>query len=142
MACASRTSSWPFCSSEPTLSRPTVGRVGAVHRVVEGRAHDRELDQLLGVALDVGVDVQHRRDALHRRPAGHDRRALQVAAHAQDQLGDRHQGAGVAGRDAGGGLAGPDRLDGVPQAGALAPAHGLGGLLLHGDGLVGVAHLD
>ncbi len=50
-AWASRTSSWPFMSSEPTFSRPTVGR-GSPRRArrVEGLAHDGELDQLRGVA--------------------------------------------------------------------------------------------
>ena len=64
MRCASRTSSWPFMSSEPTLSRPTVGLGHAVDGAVEGLAHDGELDQLLGVAVDVGADVQHGGDAL------------------------------------------------------------------------------
>ena len=97
---ASRTSSWPFMSSEPTLSMPTLGRLPAPSApcdgAVEGLAHDGELDQLRGVAVDVGAHVEHGGDAAQRRPAGHDRRPLQPARHAQEQLGDGHQGAGVA----------------------------------------------
>ena len=58
------------------------------------------------------------------------------------QLGDRHQRAGVAAGDGGGRLAGLHRLDGVPHAGALAAAHGLGGLLVSPDHALGVADLD
>ena len=53
---------------------------------------------------------------------------------AQDQLRHGHEGAGVAGRDGDVGLALVHGVDGEPQAGALAAAQRLAGLVGHGDG--------
>ena len=46
------------------------GRLGhAVGGAMEGLAEDGELDQALGVAIDIGPDVENRGDSLHTRPA-------------------------------------------------------------------------
>ena len=108
---------------------------------MEGRAHHRELQELGGVAFNVRTHVQHGGDAPQGRPARYRRRTLQPAGHAQQQLGNGHQGAGVAARDGGGGLSLLHRLHAVPQAGAFAAAKRLGRLLLAGDHPIGVPHL-
>ncbi|MNJ48139.1 hypothetical protein D3C77_433260 [compost metagenome] len=124
------------------VQQPDRRPLHAMHGGLERFAHDGELDQLARIAADVGPDVQNGGEAALGGPTGDDGGALQpIDRHAQDEFGYRHQGAGVARRDGGLGLAGLDRLDGVPQARALAPAHGLGGLFVHGDNLVRVADL-
>jgi hypothetical protein len=73
---------------------------------VDGRdqraAHHRELQQVLGGAVDVGAEVQHGGVAaeLVRHHRG-DRRAVDALERLQHVARHRHQRAGVAGRDAG-----------------------------------------
>ena len=110
----------------------------AVHRAMKGLADNGEFDQALGVAVDIGANIQHRLDALGRRPARHQGRALEAGHHAQNQLGDSHQRASVAGGDGGVRPALANRLHRIPQAGALAAAHGLGGFLVRADDQVGM----
>ena len=101
MRWASRTSSWPFSSSEPTLSRPTVGRVEPCTARWKAAPMMANSTSRCGVAVDVGADVEHGRAASQRRPVGDEGGPVQVGRHAQDQHGDRHQRAGVAGGDRG-----------------------------------------
>ena len=124
--CASRTSSCPFTSSEPTLRMPTVGRQGSAAPgspwTAQWKASPRmaNCDQHRGVAVDVGAHVQHGGDAAQGRPARDDGGAVQRAHGAQLQLADGHQGAGVAAADRRLRLARLHRRHGVPEAGALA----------------------
>ena len=114
----------------------------AVRRTVKRLAHDGEFHQPLGVAVDVGADVQKGGHRPRGGDRGDQRRALQIGAHPQNQLGHRHQGAGVASRYRRDGLPLAQRLDGVPHRSALAASQRLGGFLVHTDDAVSVADLD
>ena len=72
----------------------------AVHRRHQRGSHDRELHELLGRAIDVGAQVQHRHDAVARRQLRGDGRAVDAGQRLQHEARDRHQRAGVARRHA------------------------------------------
>ena len=111
----------PLISSTPTLSRPTVGRLDVEHDARHRRAHDREVDEVLGVGADRRADVEHDRFAAQRRPHRRDRRAFDQRHRAQADFGHRHQRAGVAGRNRAIGLAFLDRVDRLPHRGGAPP---------------------
>ena len=100
---ASFTVSLPLMSSSPMFSRPTVGRALPVDRGDQRAAHDGELQQVLGRAIYVRAEVEHRGGTAglvgqQRR----DRGAVDAVERLQHVAGDGHQRAGVSGRDAGG----------------------------------------
>jgi hypothetical protein len=70
--------------------------VDAIHGAGEGHTHDRKLDQLLSIRINVGAKIKHGAHALARRPAGDQRRAAQPLGLAQDEHGQRHQRTGIA----------------------------------------------
>ena len=95
---ASRTGSRPLTSSTPILRSPTVGRFEAKQDARRRRAHDREIDEMLGVRADRGADIEHDQFAAQGRPQCRDRRPLDAREHFEIELRHRHQGAGIAGR--------------------------------------------
>ena len=78
-------------------------------------AHDRQVDQVLGVGADRRADVEDDRFAAQSRPHRGDRRPLDLRHGAQADLGHRHQRAGVASRNRVVGLALLPRLDRLPH---------------------------
>jgi hypothetical protein len=103
------------------------GRLGdAQYRAREDLAHDRELHQVLRVTLGVGAEVEEDRLAAPARHERGDRRALDARERAQHELGERHEGAGVAGGDGGRSLPLLHRVDRKPHAGRAALAQDLG----------------
>jgi len=141
-ACVSLARSWPFCSSEPTLSRPIVGVSRFEEVLGEDRSHDAVLVQVFRLGIDVGPDIQDDAGAFEGR---HHRRDARSAHAFQEQTQTetaRHQGAGVASTDDGVGLLLGQQLP--------AAADGVVGLLsqgdhrafLHADGLGAVKNVD
>ena len=63
----------PLTSSTPTLSRPTVGRSTSNRLRGHGRAHDGEIDIMLGVGADGRADVEN--DGAARAGSARSRRA-------------------------------------------------------------------
>src|SRR5690606_37951441 len=113
--------------------------------VGHGRAQYREIDKLLGIGADGGAHVEHNAFAAYGRPDRCYGRALDVRHRPQAEFRHGHQSAGVAGRDAGVGIAGLDCLDRLPHRGFPALlAKRLAGLVVHAHGDVAmheVAHL-
>ena len=107
-AAAPRTASLPFSSSEPTLSRPTVGSIRP--RTVRAKTSPitRELHQIVGVAFDIGAEIEHHALAAPGREERRDRRPVDPRQRLQHELGHRHQRAGIAGGD--------DAVGAVPSA--------------------------
>ena len=104
------------------------------------RTHDAELHQMLGRAIDVGAEIEHIAAAARRRQDGRDRGPVDARQHLQHEAGDRHQGAGVAGRDRGLGVAGLDQIDRHPHRRVLLAAQRVGRRLVHFDDLAGHLH--
>jgi hypothetical protein len=78
-------------ASSPTLSKPTVGS-----------AHHRKLKQVFGRAVDIGAEVEHGGETvLAMRHHGGDGGAVDAVHRLEHVARHGHQGAGVAGRDAG-----------------------------------------
>ena len=73
------------------------GRGQSEHGAGEHVAHHRELDQVAGVALHVGAEVEHHHVAARRRADRGHRRAVDAGQRLEDDLGERQQRAGVAG---------------------------------------------
>ena len=95
------TTSLPLMSSSPILRSPIVGPVDAFHGGHQRTAHDGKLDELLGRAVDVGAQVQHRGLALLRRQLRSDRRTVDAGQRLEHEASDGHQCAGIAGGYAG-----------------------------------------
>ena len=94
--------SLPLIASSPMLSRPDRRLVLAFDRADQGAAHHGELQQVLGAAVDVGAEVEDGGVAVALvRHHGRDRRPVDAVDGLQHVARDRHQRAGVAGRDAG-----------------------------------------
>ena len=85
-------------SSSPMESRPTRGSVAILPDDLRVHvAHDGELDEVVGVGVDVGADVEQERGgaaAVGRTVASAGRSTPGVA---QDHLGGGHGSSGVAG---------------------------------------------
>src|SRR5471032_2849707 len=107
------------------------------------RTHDGELVQVMRFAIDVGAQVQHigRSIFLVRHDAA-DGRAVDAGHGLEYVARYRHQGAGIAGRDAGLGLAVLDLLDGDAHRRILLAAQGHFERIVHGDLFGGVLHGD
>ena len=114
-----------------------------LHRLEQHRAHDGELVQVMGFAVDVRAQVEHiGRAALHVRQDRADGRTVDVGHGLEHVARDRHQGAGVASRDAGAGLAVLDQFDRDAHRGILLAAQGHFDRIVHGHHFGGVAHHD
>ena len=86
------------------------------HGAGEDVAHQRELHEVLGVAFDVGAEVEHHALAAPGREQRRDRRPVDARQRLQHEFRDRHQRAGVAGRNDAVGAAVGDRIDRQPHA--------------------------
>ncbi|OIQ64435.1 hypothetical protein GALL_540130 [mine drainage metagenome] len=77
------------------------------------RAHHGILQQVFGIGLDVGADVQHHVEAalVARGPKAGDRRAIDAGDLAQPDHRQRHQRAGIARRNAGTGFTAFDQIN-------------------------------
>lgn len=82
-----------------------------IDRLGQGRAHDGELQQVLGRAIDIGAQVEHGRGAPGLVGDGRgNSRTVDAIQRLEHVAGNRHPGAGIARRDAGVGAAVLDRL--------------------------------
>ena len=75
------------------------GLVEAEQDLGEDAAHDGELGEIVGVAFEVGAEVEHHRLAAHGRQERGERRPVRALEHAHGKHRDGEQRAGVAGRD-------------------------------------------
>ena len=98
-----------------------------------GRPHQRELQQVGRVGLDVGADVQHDVEAagIARGPETGDGGAVDAGQLAQPDHRQGHQRAGIAAAHGHRRLMFPHAFDGRPHGGVAAMAHDLAGLVLH-----------
>jgi hypothetical protein len=89
-----------------------LGAFQSQHGACKRRAHYRELHEVGGIAFGVGAQIEHHRFGFqcgqHRRQG----RAINARHGAQREQGHRHQGASVAGRNGGIGLALLHGIDG------------------------------
>ena len=109
----------------------------------QGRArkdvtHQRELHQIVGVAFDIGTEIEHDALAAPRREEGRDRRPVDAGHRFQHEFGDRHQRAGIAGRNDTVGASLRDRLDREPHARTSRRAQGHGRLCVIRDDFFGM----
>ena len=106
-------------------------------------AHEGELDEVFGVGVDVGADVEEKRGvAVGGGQGGGEGGPIDSGEHAEDHLGGGHGGAGVAGGEEAGGLPFADELEADAHAGVAFGADGLGGFVVHADPLGGVDDFD
>ena len=112
------------------------------HGAREGFAHHREIDELVGVAFDVGADVEDHALPAFGRPQRRDRRPRNAFDHPELIHRHRHQRAGVAGGDDDFGLAVLHGFDGAPHAGLASAAKRQARLLIHAHIRLGVTHAD
>ena len=106
----------------------------ALDRRTQHRAHDGELVQVVRLAVDVGAEVEDiGRAALLVRHDRADRRAVDAGHGLEHVARDGHQGAGIAGRDAGVGAAILDGLDRHPHRRILLAAQGHFDRVFHRD---------
>ena len=112
-------------------------------RLDERGAEDGELEQVIGTAVDVGAEVEHRREPapLVRDHAG-DGRPVDAVERLQDETRDRHQGAGVARADADIRAALLHEVDRHAHRRIALGAQRDGDRVVHLDDLVGVNDLD
>ena len=68
-------------------------------RAGEDIAHQRELNEVLVVAFDIGAEIQHHALAAPGRKKRRNCRAVDPRQHLEHEFGDRHQRAGIAGRN-------------------------------------------
>jgi hypothetical protein len=73
----------------------------ALQRAHELRAHDAELEQVLGRRVHVGAEVEDVRAALRRGQDGGDRGPVDSGECLEDEAGDGHERAGIARAHAG-----------------------------------------
>jgi hypothetical protein len=90
-------------SSVPIFSSAT--RPGDAQRLRRHRAHHRELQQVLGTAIDIGAQVEQLAVAFLRRNRRHHRRPINPRQGLEHETRQRHQRPGIAGTDTGLGLA-------------------------------------
>ena len=108
-----------------------------------GRAHDREFDEVAGIALGVRTEIEHHHIILAegRQQCG-ERGSINAGERAQGELGDGHQRTGVAGGDGGMRLAVLHGLDGQPHGAAARLANRLARLVRGSDHAISVENLD
>ncbi len=109
------------------------GTLDAVDGGDQRASHDRELDELLGGAVDVGAQVERRGHAFARRQLRRDGGPVDAGQGLEHEARNRHQGAGVAGRDAS--LRRPvlDEIDGDAHRRILLAAQRACGAFAHFD---------
>src|SRR3569623_134227 len=135
---ASLTSSTPFTSSTPILSRPTVGR--SMSNSTRAIAPPMiASDARWRASPPIEAPTSSTTDC---RPHAGDCRTVNAGQHPQVEARHRHQRTGVPGGHGHIGLAFFYRIKCEPHRGGLAAtAQRLTRLLLHGDGDIGVDHL-
>lgn len=106
-------------------------------------AHEGELDEVLGVGVDVGTDVeQGAGGAGGGGKDGGEGGAVDAGEGAEDHFGGGHGGTGVTGGDEAAGDALADKLEADTHGGVFFGADRGGGLVGHGDPLGGVNDAD
>ena len=140
---ASRVSALPLCSSSPIESRPTRGRFDFEHQARIDLAHQAELLQHLGFAIDIGADIDHNdRSAFVGGKHAGERGTIDAGHFAEHHLGDGHAGAGVAGGEEAVGLARSDQARADVHRAFLLAARRFRGVIVHRDALGRVNHFD
>ena len=109
----------------------------AEHGAGEHVAHHGELHQVAHVAQHVGAEVEHHHVAARRGADGGHGRAVDAGQRLDDDLGQRQQRAGIAGRDHASRLAARHRVDRQAHGGSAQAQRG-GGLEVAGDHLGGM----
>src|SRR5690606_28373538 len=109
------------------------GIVAVVDRLGQGRAHDGELQQVFGGAVDIGAQVEHGGGpaGLVRDGRG-DGRTVDAVQRFEHIARNGHPGAGIAGRDTSVGAAVLDRLGSQPPGGVFLAAQGDLDRVVHG----------
>ena len=101
-------------------------------------AHHGELDEVIGIAVDVCADIeQKRRDTVDGGKNLGERGAVDAGEHAENHLCGGHGGAGVSCGEEASGAAFADHFEADAHGGVALGADGLGGLVVHGDPLAG-----
>jgi len=126
----------------PDVQQPDLGLVEAEQDLGEDAAHDSELGEVLGIAFEVGAEIEHHRLAARRRQERGKRGPVGTFDHAHGKHRDRQQRAGVARRHDGVGAALRDGIDGQPHARLAAPAQCEGRLVLGQHGVLGRHDLE
>jgi hypothetical protein len=100
------------------------------------------MDEVARVAFGVGAEIEHDDVVVAQgRQQRGERRPVDPRHRAQRQLGNRHQGAGVAATDRGAGIARLHRVDRHAHRRGLGAAQGLAGFVVAGDDVVGMEDL-
>ena len=133
--------SLPFCSSAPTLSRPTLG--WSRPRMAWAKASPITAKSTSCSAR--GADIGAAHPAPRSGRAGSARSTAMAGREMPSMMPSwnmrhRHQRAGIAGGDRDIGLAVLHAFDGVPHAGVPAAAQHMAGLVLHRDPVGRMAH--
>src|ERR1700722_8387686 len=116
----------------PDIEETHGGRFDVEYNSRHRRAHDGEIDEMLRVAANGRADIEDDRLAAQCRPHRRDRRPLDRRHRVQAELGHRHQGAGVAGRDRAIGRARLHRFNRLPhRRDAPSSAQSLAWLVAH-----------
>ena len=115
------------------------GLLEAEDRARINLAHDGELHQIFGIALNVGAEVEHHAFAAPGRQKGGDGRPIDTRQGLQHDLGHGHKSAGIARRHHPGGIAIVNRVDGKAHTRPPSVAKRRGGLVLSRDRHLGVA---
>ena len=124
-------------------SSPTRGRCGVKDHARIDVAHDGELRQHVGRAIDVGAHIHHHhRSAFEGGEGRGQSRPIHAGEHALHQFGRRHHGAGVAGRNEAVRDAVPHQASGHPDGAVALVAHRFRDAVVHGDVFAGVMHFD
>ena len=119
------------------------GRALDLERVLgEDGAHVGELEQVLGARVGVGARVEQHARAVRARERDRDRRTMDSGKPADLDEPRGQESAGVAGRERHVGLALLDGATGREERAVALGAHGVPGLLVHLDLLVGVDDLE
>ncbi len=124
------------------VEQPHARHLHVEDRARIGRAHDRELDEIAGIALGIGAQVEHHGIVgAERRHKSGQRGPVDAGERAQGELRHRHERTGIAGRH--GGTCRPvlHSLDGEAHGAATGLPDGLAGLVRRGDDAVGVDDL-
>ena len=106
------------------------------------RAHHRELDEIVGVALGIGAEIEHDQVVVaERRQQSGERRPVDPGHGAKRQLGHRHHRPGIAAGDHRLRLAVLHRGDGEAHGRGLGAADRLAGLVVAGNDVVAMDDL-
>ena len=105
-------------------------------------AHHRKLTEVLGGTINIGAQIKDMGMPCFRGQHRNNGRTVDAWNGLQNEFRDRHQGAGIAGTDAG--ICSPvlHHIDGNPHGRILLAAKRFGGRLMHFDRFTGMAYLD